>query len=160
MIAWGWQDRRKTQGHWADRLGTTSSGSSISEMVRVVNSATGYDQEKYAGKYVVLDISQWSYKEWMLLQLRHVHDYRAPVVLHPILLQRFYPYLDDDASGHFQVGRGYDKNGGKPGLLGYFEPWNQQRFDPSEPYIARVQWRRAYNSYRANQAHPHQNIGV
>ena len=68
--------------------------------------------------------------------------------------------LDDDASGHFQVGRGYDKNGKKPAKLGYFEPWNQQRFDPSEPYIARVQWRRAYQSYRANQAHPHQNIGV
>ncbi len=160
MIAWGWQDRRKTQGHWADRLGTTTSGSSISEMVDVVNGSTGYDQAKYAGRYVVLDISGWSYKKWMLLQLRHVHDYRAPVVLHPNLYQRFYPYLDDDASGHFQVGRGYDKNGKKPGLLGYFEPWNQQRFDPSEPYIARVQWRRAYNSFRANKDHPHQNIGV
>jgi hypothetical protein len=160
MIAWGWQDRRKTQKHWADRLGTTTSGSAISEMVRVVNGSTGYDREKRAGRYIVLDISGWSFKKWMLLQLRHIHDYRAPVVLHPILLERFYPYLDDDASGHFQVGRGYDKNGDKPGMLGYFEPWNQQRFDPSEPYIARVQWRRAYNSFRANKAHPHQNIGV
>ncbi len=159
-IAWGWQDKRRTQQHWADRLGTTTSGSSITEMVRVVNDATGYDQENYAGKYIVLDISDWSFRQWTLLQMRHIEDYRAPVVLHPILLKRFYPYLDDDASGHFQVGRGYDKAGDKPTRLGYFEPWNQQRFDPSEPYISRVQWRSAYQSYRANQAHPHQNIGV
>jgi len=84
----------------------------------------------------------------------------APVILHPILLKRFYPYLDDDASGHYQVGRGYAKRGKKPDQLGYFEPWNQQRFDYSEPYIARVQWRDAYKSYRANQTHYAHNVGV
>jgi len=160
MIAWGWSGERRRQKHWARRLGTTTSGSSISAMVNVVNADTGYDRASRAGKYIVLDISGWSYRKWMLLQMRHVEDYRAPLVLHPILLKRFYPYLDDDASGHFQVGRGYDKNGRRPGKIGYFEPWNQQRFDPSEPYIKRVQWRRAYRSYRANQAHPQQNIGV
>jgi hypothetical protein len=160
MIAWGWSGDRRRQRHWARRLGTTTSGSAITDMVRVVNRATGYDRESRAGRYIVLDISRWRYRKWMLLQMRHVKDYRAPLVLHPILLKRFYPYLDDDASGHFQVGRGYDKNGSRPGSIGYFEPWNQQRFDPSEPYIKRVQWRRAYKSYRANQAHPHQNIGV
>ncbi len=159
-IAWGWQSERRSQRHWADRLGTTSNGTAITEMVRVVNRATGYDQEKYAGKYIVLDISDWAFRKWLLLQMRHVEDYRAPLVLHPILLKKFYPYLDDDASGHFQVGRGYDKRGDKPAHIGYFEPWNQQRFDPSEPFIARVQWRTAYQSYRANRAHPHQNIGV
>ena len=73
--------------------------------------------------------------------MRHIVDYKAPIVLHPILLKEYYPYLDDDASGHFQVGRGYDKRGSRPLTIGYFEPWNQQRFDPSEPYIDRVQWR-------------------
>jgi hypothetical protein len=92
--------------------------------------------------------------------MRHIVDYKAPVVLHPILLKKYYPYLDDDASGHFQVGRGYDKRGRKPLALGYFEPWNQQRFDPSEPYIDRVQWRTAYKSFRANQDHFQHNIGV
>ena len=153
MIAWGWQKRAKSQAHWARRLNTTTSGTSIWDMVRVVNQATGYDQEKYAGPYIVLDIGRYSYDKWMLLMMRHIHDYRAPVVLHPILLKRFYPYLDDDASGHFQVGRGFAKRGKKPDLLGYFEPWNQQRFDPSEPYIKRVQWRNAYRSFRANKAH-------
>jgi hypothetical protein len=160
MIAWGWSGHRRTQQHWAGRLGTTTSGSSISEMVRVVNQDTGFDRADRAGNYIVLDISDWNFKQWMLLQMRHVKDYRAPLVLHPILLERYYPYLDDDASGHFQVGRGYDKNGGRPGDISYFEPWNQQRFDPSEPYIHRVQWRSAYKSFRANKAHPHQNIGV
>ena len=160
MIAWGWRDRRQPQRHWARRLGTTSNGTAITDIVRLINRATGWDNENRAGRYITLDISDWSYGKWLLLNMRHVTDYRAPLVLHPILLKRFYPYLDDDASGHFQVGRGYNKRGERPAFIGYFEPWNQQRFDPSEPYIDRVQWRSAYKSYRANRAHPHQNIGV
>ena len=81
-------------------------------------------------------------------------------MLHPQLLPRFYPYLDFDASGHFQVGRGYkDKRNGIE-RIGFFEPWNQQAFDPSSPFIDRVQWRSAYRCFRANKAHPMQNIGV
>jgi hypothetical protein len=160
MIVWGWRHRRQSQQHWANRLGTTTSGTAITDMVRVVNQDTGWDRERRAGRYITLDISNYSFGKWILLMMRHIHDYRAPVVLHPVLRKQYYPYLDDDASGHFQVGRGYDKNGPKPALLGYFEPWNQQRFDPSEPYIARVQWRNAYRSYRANQAHFQHNVGV
>lgn len=160
MIAWGWRDRHQKQRHWARRLHTTSSGSSVYDMVRVVNQSTGWDREDHAGPYIVLDIGRYGFRKWMLLMMRHLADYHAPVVLHPVLLKRFYPYLDDDASGHFQVGRGYTKRGAKPDLLSYFEPWNQQRFDPSEPYISRVQWRNAYKSYRANQAHYAHNVGV
>ena len=160
MIAWGWQHEKRRQRWWARNLHTTSQGTAISDMVRVVNRSTGYDGKRRAGPYIVLDISRWSFQKWLLLQMRHITDYRAPVVLHPVLLKKFYPYLDDDASGHFQAGRGYDKNGARPPLIGYFEPWNQQRFDPSEPYIQRVQWQSAYKSYRANRAHYQQNIGV
>ena len=160
MIAWGWHHESRRQRLWARRLHTTSQGTGISDMVRVVNRRTGFDRPSRAGRYIVLDISTWKFRKWYLLQKRHIVDYRAPLVLHPVLLKRFYPYLDDDASGHFQVGRGYDINGDKPAMLGYFEPWNQQRFDPSEPFISRVQWRDAYKSYRANRAHFQQNIGV
>ena len=160
MIAWGWQHTRRPQHYWANRLGTTTSGSAITSMVQVVNKATGYDRAKRAGPYITLDVGDWSFNQWKLLIARHVVDYRAPVVLHPILLQRFYPYLDHDGSGHFQVGRGYKKRDGKTPLLGYFEPWDQQRFHPDEPFIDRVQWRDAYRSYRANQAHFQHNIGV
>jgi Peptidase_C39 like family len=160
MIAWGWKKFDRGQTHWADRLGTTTAGTAITDMVRVVNESTGWDRPEYAGPYIPLDIGDYSFAQWKLLQMRHIVDYKAPVVLHPILLKKYYPYLDDDASGHFQVGRGYDKRGRKPLALGYFEPWNQQRFDPSEPYIDRVQWRTAYKSFRANQDHFQHNIGV
>lgn len=159
-IGWGWSGKRKTQKYWARQLGTTTSGTAISAMVNVTNAQTGYDNKKYAGKYIVLDIGNWTYRQWWKLLMRHITDYHAPVILHPILLKRFYPYLDDDASGHFQVGRGYNKRGAKANSIHYFEPWNQQRFDPSEPYIARTQSRSAYKSYRANQAHSMHNIGV
>jgi len=160
MIAWSWKKVDKGQAHWADRLGTTTSGTAITDMVRVVNASTGWDRPDFAGPYITLDIGDYSFAQWKLLLMRHFVDYKAPVVLHPILLRRYYPYLDDDASGHFQVGRGYDRRGSRPTAIGYFEPWNQQRFDPSEPYIERVQWRRAYKSFRANQAHFQHNIGV
>ncbi len=160
MIAWGWSHRERRQHHWATELGTTTSGTSITSMVHVVNQATGYDKPSYAGPYITLDIGDWSFAQWRLLMARHIVDYRSPVVLHPVLLQRFYPYLDHDGSGHFQVGRGYRKRDGKPPLLGYFEPWNQQRFHPDEPFIDRVQWRNAYQSYRANLAHFQHNLGV
>ncbi len=159
-IGWGNDQKRKNQAYWARRLGTTSAGTAITDMVRVVNNKTDYDDEAHAGPYVTLDISDFTFKQWYRLMMRHVHDYRAPVVLHPVLLRQYYPYLDDDASGHFQVGRGFDQNPGGNPQLGYFEPWDQSRFDPSEPAIGRVQWRNAYRSYRANLDHFQHNIGV
>ena len=160
MIAWGWRGYAQSQDFWAGKLGTTRNGTAITDMVRVTNNYTGWDRDDHAGKYVVLDIKDWSYGQWWLLQMRHYYDYKAPVILHPILLKKWYPYLDDNASGHFQVGRGYHKRGDRANVLRYFEPWNQQRFDPSEPYIERRQWRSAYKSYRANQEHFQHNIGV
>ncbi len=160
MLEWNWNGTQQSQTFWAGKLGTTGEGTSITQMVRVTNAYTGWDRADRAGTYVTLDIGDWSYSQWWLLQMRHYADYRAPIILHPVLRKEFYPYLDDDASGHFQVGRGYDKNGANANSISYFEPWNQQRFDPSEPYIARVQWRSAYRSYRANQAHFQHNLGV
>ena len=159
-IGWGSQGKRKNQSYWARRLGTTSAGTAITDMVRVINNKTDYDEDTYAGPYVVLDISDFTFKQWYRLMMRHIHDYQAPVVLHPQLLKQYYPYLDDDASGHFQVGRGYDQNPGGNPQLGWFEPWDQSRFDPSEPAIGRVQWRNAYRSFRANLDHFQHNVGV
>ena len=159
-IGWGDAQKRRNQSYWARRLGTTSAGTAITDMVRVVNNKTDWDSEAHAGPYIVLDIGDFSFKQWYRLLMRHIQDYRAPVVLHPVLLKRYYPYLDDDASGHFQVGRGFDQNPGGNPRLGYFEPWDQSKFDPSEPRIGRVQWRNAYRSYRANQDHFQHNVGV
>ncbi len=160
MIVWGWTDERVRQGTWAHRLGTTGNGTDIGSIVRVVNKYTGWDRKDHAGPYITLDIGKYRYKKWYTLVMRHIHDYQAPIVMHPILLKRYFSYLAGDASGHYQVGRGYAKRGDKPDLVGYFEPWNQRRFDPSEPFIKRVQWHLAYQSFRANKAHPYHNIGV
>lgn len=159
-IGWGSSQKRKNQSYWARRLRTTSAGTAITDMVRVINNQTDYDDAAHAGPYVVLDISDFTFKQWYRLMMRHIHDYEAPVVLHPVLLKQYYPYLDDDASGHFQVGRGFDQNTDGNPRIGYFEPWDQSRFDPSEPSIGRVQWRNAYRSYRANRAHFQRNVGV
>ena len=159
-IGWGSSKERTDQGVWARRLRTTSAGTAITDLVRVINNHTKYDRKKYAGAYIALDIGDFSFRQWYRLMMRHIHDYRAPVVLHPVLLKQYYPYLDDDASGHFQVGRGYDQNPDGNRQIGYFEPWDQSRFDPSEPTIDRVQWRNAYKSYRANLDHFQQNVGV
>lgn len=160
MIAWTKKSPMRTQRYWAKRLRTTTSGTNITDMVRVINNKTDWDKPGRAGTYVVLDISDLTYGQWTLLIRRHIWDYRAPMVFHPILLKEFYPYLDDDASGHYQVGRGYDNNPDGPTKVSFFEPWNQQRFDPSEPFIERVQLRSAYKSYRANQEHFLHNMGV
>lgn len=160
MIEHSWSGTREPQSTWAKRLGTTTSGSAITSLVSVTNRYTGWDNANRAGTYITLDIRNYSFNQWYLLMMRHIEDYRAPVILHPLLYKEWYPYLDDNASGHFQMGRGYDKRGSKPDKLSYFEPWNQQRFDPSEPYIKRLQWRSAYNQYRSNQAHFQHNVGV
>lgn len=160
MIEWGWTGTKESQYRWAERLGTTTSGTAITAMVSVTNRYTGWDRDSRAGRYVTLDIGGYGFRKWWLLMMRHIEDYRAPVILHPVLRKEYYSYLDDDASGHFQMGRGYDKKYDKPNLLSYFEPWNQQRFDPSEPYIKRLQWYNAYQQYRANKAHFQHNVGV
>ena len=43
-IGWSSQGKRKTQGYWARRLGTTSAGTAITDMVRVINNKTDYDE--------------------------------------------------------------------------------------------------------------------
>ena len=159
MIAWNWSGTRRTQDFWASRLGTTTGGTSINRMVSATNTYTGWDNADHAGKYIVLDIGNYTFTQWFTLMKKHIATYRAPVILHPVLKKRYYSYLDDDASGHFQVGRGYDTRGAYWRMT-YFEPWNQQRFDPSEPFIARLQYHRAWNDFLANRAHPAHNIGL
>ena len=164
MIHWNWgANAFRAQSFWASELGTGpagGAGTAIPAMVREVNEWTGWYGPAYAGQYVVLNIGGYTFDQWYSLNVRHYYAYHAPVVLHPLLSKEFFPYLDDNGSGHFQVGRGYHLNTDTADQIGYFEPWNQQRFDPSERFIARVQWRNAILSYRANLAHSLHNIGV
>ena len=161
MIGWGWNKKVRPQKLWASRLGTTTSGSSIGNMVKAVNKFTGYDKKRFAGRYIVLDISDWGYGKWMRLHRRHYSQYNAPIVTHPVLKAQYFPYMKGwSGSGHFQVGRGYNNRGKNPATLGLFEPYNPRRFNSSAPYVDRLQYPRAYPNYLANKAHPQQNIGV
>ncbi|HVX53025.1 C39 family peptidase [Nocardioides sp.] len=160
MITWGWKQKDKGAAHWAKKLGTTTAGTAITSMVRVVNNSTGWDKPTYAGPYTVLDVKSFTSAQFFALMQKHIAQYRAPVILHPLLLTRYFPYLDHNGGGHFQVGRGYKTNKHGTQMVGYFEPWNQQRFHPSEPFIARVQWAPASRELAAIKANSLHNIGV
>lgn len=158
MIAWGWKQKDKGAAHYAAKLGTTSAGTAISDMVRVTNNNTGWDN--LAGPYITLDVKNFTTAQfWALLQ-KHIAQYKAPIILHPQLLTRYFPYLDHSGSGHFQVGRGYRTTTTHVQEIGYYEPWNQQRFHPSEPYISRVQWLPVDRELGAIKANAFHNIGV
>jgi hypothetical protein len=159
MIAWGWKQKDRGAAHWAAKLHTTTAGTAISDMVRVTNHNTGWD--KLAGPYITLDVKNFSTAQfWALLQ-KHIAKYKAPIILHPQLLTRYFPYLDHSGSGHFQVGRGYKTTRiTHVREIGYYEPWNQKRFHPSEPYISRVQWLPVDRELSAIKANAFHNIGL
>ena len=130
----------------------------MSAMVSVTNNYTDWDA---AGPYQVVNINGWSFQAWMGLIVHRVGEAQRPVILHPQLLKYYFPYLDRDGSGHFQVGRGYSVSGSEGDWkLGYYEPWNPQKFDNSRPFVERIQWRKARKSWNANLAHPQKNLGA
>ena len=143
------------------KLGTTTSGTAITAMVRVVNHNTGWDRAKYAGTYITLDIGSWSYHQWMLLMMRHIVDYRAPVVLHPILLQAVLP-LPRRRRLRALPGRPrlrQERQEARPARL-------LRAVEPAALRPLRALHRpassgaSAYKSYRANQDHFQHNVGV
>ena len=161
MIHWNWGSNPVvSQATWANRLNTTGSGTAITDMTLITNLYTHWDLG--GPLYNVYDVQSWSILHWYNVLKGRIYDFERPVILHPVLLKQYFPYLDDNGSGHFQVGRGYDDKGGAwpDWVIGYYEPWNQKRFNPSEPYIARKQWRKVKNSYDANRAHFQHNIGL
>jgi len=160
MITWGWKQKDLGAAHWAKRLHTTSGGTAITDMVRVVNRSTGWDRSDHAGTYVVLDVRGWSTSQFYTLMQKHIAQYRAPVILHPLLSTRYFPYLPYSGSGHYQVGRGYRTTKDGVQEIGYFEPWNPQRFHPYVPYVSRVQWLPVSNVLAANKANSLHNIGL
>ena len=112
MIAWGWSGRpAHARATGPTELGTTTSGTVDHRHGPRGQPAHRLGQARATPARTSRSTSATGrFQQWMLLMMRHIVDYRAPVILHPILLKQFYPYLDDDGSGHFQVGRGYDRS--------------------------------------------------
>ena len=159
-IGWSSQGKRKTQAYWARRLGTT---------------VRRHRDHRHGARHQPQDRLRRDDRRRALRRARHQR-------LH---LQAVVPR--DDAPRHRLPGAGRPPPRaaqavlplprrrreralpGRPRLrpgpdgnrkIGYFEPWDQSRFDPSEPAIERVQWRNAYKSYRANLDHFQHNLGV
>jgi hypothetical protein len=123
-IDWADDKRRDTQASLARALGT-SSGTSISAMVRQTNLRTNWDVA--AGTYIVQSVRGWTASKFFSVHVSHLGDGSgAPVIEHVQLLKRYFPYLAFNHSGHYQVGRAYSKI---RGTIGIFEVFNERRFN-------------------------------
>jgi hypothetical protein len=124
-IDWADDKQKDTQASWAKDLGATSSGTAISAMVKQTNLKTNWDLA--AGTYIVQNVSHWTPAKFLQVHQNHLGDGApAPVIEHVQLLKRYFPYLAFNHSGHYQVGRGYNK---KAGTIGIFEVFNERRFN-------------------------------
>jgi hypothetical protein len=124
-IDWADDKQKDTQASWAKDLGATTSGTAISAMVKQTNLKTNWDLA--AGTYIVQNVSHWTPAKFLQVHQNHLGDGApAPVIEHVQLLKRYFPYLAFNHSGHYQVGRGYDK---KAGTIGIFEVFNERRFN-------------------------------
>lgn len=165
MMAWNWGKHKKvSQPTWAKRLGTTKSGTSIHAMVKLINKDPQLSKwvKKQGKKYEARNIEKHTFPQWYALNVNHYDKYGTPVILHPLLLKKYFPYLDKDSGGHFQLGRGwdFDSHTAKSEKLLYYEPFNPRRFNPERRFVARKQKRIATSSFKANKAHFQHNIGV
>lgn len=102
---------KKTQKQWARILGTTKkNGSDITVIAKAINKYTTWDSR--AGAYGVHSISSWNTNKWRALFVSQLGVAHAPVLLHPKLNSSVSTYYPGTTSGHFDVGRGYDFDGG------------------------------------------------
>ncbi|WP_405059242.1 C39 family peptidase [Kribbella sp. NBC_01505] len=155
-IDWADDAQKDTQTSWASDLGTTTSGTSITAMVQQTNVKTDWDVA--AGAYIVQSVSSWTSAKFLDVHQSHLGDGSpAPIIEHPQLLKRYFPYLAFDHSGHFQVGRGYNKSAG---TIGIFEVFNERRFNSSGNITDGPKNIPASAMLNATLANQFQNIGL
>ena len=124
-IDWADDRQRDTQASWAKDLGTTTSGTAISAMVKQTNLKTNWDLA--AGTYIVQNVGHWNAQKFFTVHQNHLGDGKpAPIIEHTQLLKRYFPYLAFNHSGHYQVGRGYDR---AKGTIAIYEVFNERRFN-------------------------------
>jgi hypothetical protein len=124
MFDWAGDGTLNTQSFIANNwLGTTSSGTGLAEMVSATNNHTAWDNN--AGAYIRQSTSGWSAAQFLNTHVGHIYSLNAPIIEHPILTTAYYPYLNSNHSGHFQVGRGYDTTAN---TIRIFEPFDERDF--------------------------------
>ncbi|WP_238161900.1 C39 family peptidase [Kribbella antibiotica] len=155
-IDWADDDQKDTQTSWASDLGTTTSGTSITAMVQQTNAKTDWDVA--AGAYIVQSVSSWTASTFLNVHQSHLGDGSpAPIIEHPQLLKRYFPYLAFDHSGHFQVGRGYNQT---TNTIGIFEVFNERRFNSNGNITDGPKNIPASAMLNATLANQFQNIGL
>ncbi|HEY3509528.1 MAG TPA: C39 family peptidase, partial [Kribbella sp.] len=154
-IDWADDNQKDTQASWAKDLGSTTGGTAISAMVRQTNLKTGWT--KTAGSYIVQSVSTWNAQTFLQVHEKHLGVYKAPVIEHVQLLKRYFPYLAFNHSGHYQVGRGYDK---KNGTIAIFEVFNEHRFNSRGNVTDGPKNIPASALFNATLANSFQNIGL
>lgn len=154
-IDWADDNQKDTQASWAKDLGSTTSGTGISAMVKQTNLKTNWD--KPAGAYIVQNVSGWNAQTFFTVHQKHLGVYKAPVIEHTQLLKRYFPYLAFNHSGHYQVGRGYDK---AKGTIAIYEVFNERRFNSRGNVTDGPKNIPATALFNATLANSFQNIGL
>ncbi|MEI8409958.1 MULTISPECIES: C39 family peptidase [unclassified Kribbella] len=155
-IDWADDNQRDTQASWAKDLGTTTSGTGISAMVKQTNLKTNWDLA--AGTYIVQNVGHWNAQKFFTVHQNHLGDGQpAPVIEHTQLLKRYFPYLAFNHSGHYQVGRGYDR---AKGTIAIYEVFNERRFNSRGNVTDGPKNIPATALFNATLANSFQNIGL
>jgi len=154
-IDWADDHQKDTQASWAKDLGSTTSGTAISALVKQTNVKTAWP--KSAGTYIVQNVSGWNSQTFFTVHQKHLGVYKAPVIEHVQLLKRYFPYLAFNHSGHYQVGRGYDKANG---TIAIFEVFNERRFNSRGNVTDGPKNIPASALFNATLANSFQNIGL
>ncbi|GAB3954660.1 hypothetical protein GCM10029976_097390 [Kribbella albertanoniae] len=155
-IDWADDKQKDTQKSWAKDLGATSSGTGITAMVKQTNLKTEWDVA--AGTYIVQNVSHWNTQKFFTVHQKHLGDGKpAPVIEHVQLLKRYFPYLAFNHSGHYQVGRGYDR---AKGTIAIFEVFNERRFNSRGNVTDGPKNIPASALFNATLANSFQNIGL
>ncbi len=155
-IDWADDKQKDTQKSWAKDLGSTSSGTGITAMVKQTNLKTEWDVA--AGTYIVQNVSHWNTQKFFTVHQKHLGDGKpAPVIEHVQLLKRYFPYLAFNHSGHYQVGRGYDR---AKGTIAIFEVFNERRFNSRGNVTDGPKNIPASALFNATLANSFQNIGL
>ncbi|MEU8223933.1 C39 family peptidase [Kribbella sp. NPDC048915] len=154
-IDWADDNQKDTQASWAKDLGTTTSGTAITAMVQQTNLKTAWP--KLAGTYIVQSVKTWNAQTFFAVHQKHLGVYKAPVIEHTQLLKRYFPYLAFNHSGHYQVGRGYDK---AKGTIAIYEVFNERRFNSRGNVTDGPKNIPASALFNATLANSFQNIGL
>ncbi|MGW7686172.1 C39 family peptidase [Kribbella sp. NPDC054772] len=154
-IDWADDKQKDTQASWAKDLGSTTGGTAISAMVKQTNAKTAWP--KAAGPYVVQNVKGWNSQTFFQVHQKHLGVYKAPVIEHVQLLKRYFPYLAFNHSGHYQVGRGYNKANG---TIAIFEVFNERRFNSRGNVTDGPKNIPASALFNATLANSFQNIGL